>query len=325
MSTFHGCPADEIERIIDYLLRELGLSCVIKLNPMLLGKSEARGLLNDQLGYTDLRIPDSAFDRDTTWEQALGFVDRLGKTASSLGLGLGVKFSNTLIVENHRDFFPKTEPVMYLSGAPLHVMAMHLVRRFRREFGDQYPISFSAGIERANFPDAVALGLTPITACSDLLKPGGYGRPFGYFEELTRRMDKVGATSVGDYVIRSYEVGGAALDSLAPGAGYERRVSAAKVLNTETYVERATRDPRYSASRNSKPPRKIGSQLVLFDCITCDKCVPVCPNDANFTFVLAPAEIPVIKLRREGTGWTHRQDGTLTIKEKHQIGNFADF
>ena len=325
LSTFHGCPPDEIERIIDYLLRELGLSCVIKLNPMLLGKSEARGLLNDQLGYTDLRIPDSAFDRDTTWEQALGFVDRLGKTASSLGLGLGVKFSNTLIVENHRDFFPKTEPVMYLSGAPLHVMAMHLVRRFRREFGDQYPISFSAGIERANFPDAVALGLTPITACSDLLKPGGYGRPFGYFEELTRRMDKVGATSVGDYVIRSYEVGGAALDSLASGAGYERRVSAAKVLNTETYVERATRDPRYSASRNSKPPRKIGSQLVLFDCITCDKCVPVCPNDANFTFVLAPAEIPVIKLRREGTGWTHRQDGTLTIKEKHQIGNFADF
>ena len=37
LSTFHGCPPDEIERIIDFLLRELRLSCVIKLNPMILG------------------------------------------------------------------------------------------------------------------------------------------------------------------------------------------------------------------------------------------------------------------------------------------------
>ncbi len=326
LSTFHGCPPDEIERIIDYLLRELSLSCVIKLNPMLLGKAEVRALLNDQLGYADLRVPDSAFDRDTRWEQAEGFVDRLGRTAASLGLGLGVKFSNTLIVENHRGFFPRTEKEMYLSGQPLHVLAMHLVRRFRRAFLDRFPISFSAGIERANFPDAVALGLTPITACSDLLRPGGYARPFGYFEELARRMDAVGATSVEEYIIRAYDgrAGGAA----GTGAGAKTAaglVSEAKLRNTETYVERVTADPRYTAPRNAKPPRKIGSTLRLFDCITCDKCVPVCPNDANFTLVLPNVEIPVIKLTKAARGWTSRRDGTLTLKEKHQIGNFADF
>jgi putative selenate reductase len=246
-----------------------------------------------------------------------------------------VKFSNTLIVENHRDFFPKSEKEMYLSGQPLHVLAMHLVRRFRRAFGDRFPISFSAGIERANFPDAVALGLTPITACSDLLRPGGYARPFGYFEELARRMDAVGATNVDEYIVRAYDNAGrgagwpGAVEGHRPAAPgdppFRRAVSEAKLRNTETYVERVTADPRYTAPRNSKPPRKIGSTLRLFDCITCDKCVPVCPNDANFTLVLARAEIPIIKLSKAGGKWRARQYGALVLKEKHQIGNFADF
>jgi putative selenate reductase len=43
LQTFHGCPPDEIERIAEFLLEELGLNVVIKLNPTLLGhkKSEA--------------------------------------------------------------------------------------------------------------------------------------------------------------------------------------------------------------------------------------------------------------------------------------------
>ena len=36
---------------------------------------------------------------------------------------------------------------MYLSGKPLHVLAMNLVRSFRARFGDRHPISFSAGID----------------------------------------------------------------------------------------------------------------------------------------------------------------------------------
>jgi putative selenate reductase len=50
----------------------------------------------------------------------------------------------------------------------------------------------------------------------------------------------------------------------------------------------------------------------------------VCPNDANFAFALPRAEIPVVKLRRDGEGWARRREGMIRIEEKHQIGNFAD-
>ena len=295
LSTFHGCPPHEIEGIVEFLMRELGLACVVKLNPTLLGAAEVRGLLNDALGYTDLHVPDDAFSKDATWEQATAFMDRLDTLAKSLGLGgVGAKFTNTLIVENHRDVFPKAEQVMYLSGPPLHVLAMHLVGRLRRTFGDRFPVSFSAGIERANFPDAVALGLVPVTVCTDLLQVGGYGRPCGYFDELAKRMDVVGAVTVDEFIVNAY------------GAGGPADVAAAKIRNTELYVERATADPRYAAAAHRKVPRKIGRQLKLFDCLTCDKCIPVCPNDANFTFRMASTpEVPV--------------------SEERQIGNFADF
>jgi putative selenate reductase len=313
LSTFHGCPSGEIEQIVGFLLREVGLHVTVKLNPMLLGRSETRRLLHDVLGYRDIRVPHSAFERDTTWEQAAGFVDRLGRTAAERGLGFGVKFTNTLIVENHRSFFPAGQKEMYLSGPPLHVLAMHLVRRFRREFGNRYPISFSGGIDRVNFADAVALGLAPVTVCTDLLKPGGYARARGYIQTLAERMDAAGAVTIRDF-ITAYRAG-------APPSPLEEAV----LLNTEAYVERATEDPRYAQPRNTRTPRKIGRTLKLFDCITCDKCVPVCPNDANFTFVLPPLVIPIVKLQRQNGAWHASQEGELTIAEPHQIGTFADF
>jgi putative selenate reductase len=300
LSTFHGCPAVEIERIIDHLLREHGLHCIVKLNPMLLGKDETRWLINDALGYDDLRVPDRAFERELTWDEMTGLVERLGGTAASLGLGFGVKFTNTLVVENHRSFFPADQRDMYLSGQPLHVLAMRLVGRFRQRFGAQVPISFSAGIDFRNFPDAVALGLVPVTVCTDLLRTGGYARARRYFLELAHRMDAVGARTIGEFVSRSGD-------------------------RQQAYVERVLSDPRYRAEYNRRVPRKIGSRLQLFDCITCDKCVPVCPNDANFTFALPPDPIPIVKLRHDGGAWLAREEGSIAITEKHQIGNFADF
>ncbi|MGB6642819.1 MAG: glutamate synthase, partial [Thermoanaerobaculia bacterium] len=350
LSTFHGCPPGEIEQIIEFLLTELGLHCVIKFNPMLLGPVEGRQLLNERLGYHDIRVPDSAFERDATWEQAVEMMERLGRTAEQLGLSLGVKFSNTLIVENTHGFLPASEPEVYLSGPPLHVLAMHLVGRFRRTFGDRFPISFAAGIDRHNFPDAVALGLVPITVCTDLLKKGGYGRLQGYYAELSRRMAAVDATSIDDFILRAYDNGEEALDKLGLAADdpgrekirraeangssprqvtgeelYARWVAEAKLLNTEHYVAAVTEDPRYGKEQNSQSPRKIGSHLQLFDCITCDLCIPVCPNDANFTFDLGREEIPIVKLERQPAGWRWQTEGGLSLQERHQIGNFADF
>ncbi|RLB53610.1 MAG: glutamate synthase [Deltaproteobacteria bacterium] len=346
LSTFHGCPPDEIERIIEWLLRENRLHCIVKLNPTLLGPARAREILNDVLGHED-QIPDTAFEQDTSWQQAVDFTKRLGETAAELGIGFGVKFSNTLIVENERDFFPESEKVMYLSGKPLHVLAMNLVQKFRQTFGDAYPISFSAGIDKDNFADAVSLGLVPVTVCSDLLRTGGYARMTKYFDSLYKKMDAVSAADVPTFVIKARGHGEAALDGLgldadvaaacraalteggdlraAAGDAWERWVRAATLLNTESYVAGLEDDARY-ASDAIKVPKKVGSVLELFDCLTCDKCIPVCPNDANFTFVLPQVEIPTATLRRgEGGAFVAEAGEPLRIEKKHQIANFADF
>ena len=350
LSTFHGCPPDEIERIIDFLLNEHSLNCIIKLNPTLLGEERVRELLQGVMGYEAVNVPSKAFQTDTSWDQAQGFVQRLGVTADQLGLGFGVKFSNTLIVENHRSFFPESEKEMYLSGPPLHVLATNLVDRFRDRFRDHYPISFSAGIDRKNFADAVAIGLTPITSCSDLLKAGGYSRATTYFRELDSRMDRLGVNTILDYIIKAYgnaeqalsECGKDAEDSkidecrkaleegtsLLEAAGenlYGRLLSQCKLLNTQTYAENATLDQRYGLVKNSKPPTKVGSMLELFDCLTCDKCIPVCPNDANFMLSIPPEQVPVKTLTFQDGSWSVEESGKLVLEKKHQIANFADF
>ena len=349
LSTFHGCPPGEIESIIEFLMEELGLHCIIKFNPMLLGAERARELLHGRLGYDDIRIPDSAFERDATWPQAVEIVERLEKRAASLGLGLGAKFTNTLIVENTAGFLPESEKEVYLSGPPLHVLAMHLVARFRRTFEDRLPISFSAGVDRFNYPDSVAVGLVPITVCSDLLKKGGYGRMTAYHAQLKSRMTAVEATSVEEFILRAYGLGERAIDALADalpadtinrcrkalasggdlrqaaGENFDRWVSATKLLNTEHYVESTADEPRYSREGNSTMPRKIGRHLKLFDCLTCDICVPVCPNDANFTFRIEESSVPIAKARRIDGGWRFEREGKLELEERHQIGNMADF
>jgi putative selenate reductase len=348
LSTFHGCPPDEIERIVEHLLADRGLACNVKLNPTLLGPARLRELLHDVMGYQDVVVPDGAFARDAQWAQVEGFVGRLRERAAGLGLGFGVKLTNTLIVENRRTFFPASEREMYLSGAPLHVLAMNLVQAMRRTFGAGLPISFSAGIDRGNVADAVALGLVPVTVCSDLLQPGGYARAAKYVDALEARMAEVGARSIDEYVVRAFGEGAAALaaldgvdgelrarclaaltggGSLAEAAGpalLARWAAAAAVRNTDVVVPLVTLDPRYAYAANKKPPRKLGTQLALFDCVSCGKCVPVCPNDANFTFVVPPRAQPIVKVRRDGDRWSARQDGTLEVAADVQYGNVAE-
>ncbi|GMU58681.1 MAG: hypothetical protein AMXMBFR34_04440 [Myxococcaceae bacterium] len=348
LSTFHGCPPNEIEAITRYLMEHNRLHCVVKLNPTLNGPAEARRLFHDVLGYR-YKIPDSAFSNDPTFQQAVDLVGRLEETAKQTGKSLGVKFSNTLVVENEGDFLPKAEKSAYLSGQPLHVLAMNLVAKFRGVFGDRLPVSFSAGIEKQNFPDAVALGLVPVTVCSDLLRPGGYGRLSTYFAELNARLGKVGAATLDDFALKAYGSAEVALDAVpgldaasrqacldalkgggdlkaAVGGHFAAWVSAARLENTRRYVAGLTQSPRYLAANNAKPPNKVGSKLALFDCLTCDKCVPVCPNHANFTYPLPKVELPVVKLSRGADGgWAAKALGTLKVEKKYQFANYADF
>jgi len=352
LSTFHGCPAGEIEGIVRFLLTEMDVHVTVKLNPTLLGREAVDGLLHDVLGYHEVQTRQEDFDKDLQWEQALEITDRLSELARSVGRTFQVKFSNTLVVRNHRSFFPSTETVMYLSGAPLHVITLNLVERYRRARPD-VPISFSAGVDNQNFPDCAALGFTPITTCTDLLRPGGYGRLPRYLENLEERMRALGVANLGDYVVKAGGQGEEAVagltqpsplrDALLAAVRADRvdlraalaeagqeglygpLVRTAALLNTPVLVAKATADPRYRAPRNRAVPRKIGSRLALFDCINCDKCLPVCPNDANFTYETAQRELDYESYRVEGGGVVSVPGGRFAVGKTHQIGTFQDF
>jgi len=112
----------------------------------------------------------------------------------------------------------------------------------------------------------------------------------------------------------------------AGGPGlYDRLVARAAVLNTPLGAARAAADPRYRAERNRSVPRKIGSHLVLFDCINCDKCIPVCPNDANFVYETGPLSVDYDRFVVRG-GVVGRAPGARFVAGKaHQIANFQDF
>jgi putative selenate reductase len=255
LSTFHGCPAEEIEGIVSFLLAEMDLHVCVKLNPTLLGMAETARLLHEALGYRDIVLSQDAFDRDLGFDEAVDLIPRLRDVARKHGKHLSVKLSNTLVVRNHRRFF--ADEVMYMSGAPLHVLTMNLAAKLRARLGAAVPMSFSAGVDAQNVANVLAMGFVPVTVCTDLLRPGGYGRLARYFERIGERMREVGATTISEYVLRA---------------------------NTPSLVEEATNDPRYRWERNHTAPRKIGSKLWLYDCIACEKCVPVCPNDANFIY-----------------------------------------
>ncbi len=346
LSTFHGCPPHEIEGIVRHLIGDVGLDVVIKLNPTLLGREALDAILHDRLGYSDIVVPERAVAEDATWPEVVDMIGRLEPFAAAHGKSLGVKFSNTLVVENFKTFFPASEKAMYLSGPPLHPLAIALVARFRGVFGDRLPVSFSGGVEEENFADTIGLGLKPVTVCSDLLKFGGYRRGWRYFGALAKRMDDLGASDIDVFTLKAHGQAEAALADLrldkaraaacraaladggdpraAAGEAFAAWVSAAKVRNSAVYAERVLSDRRYTAAENATPPKKIGSTLVLFDCLTCDKCIPVCPNDANFSFVIPMGETPVERLTRTERGWTADIIGSVRITKPRQIGAFAD-
>ncbi len=345
VSTFHGCPPREVEAIAAHLMEAHGLDCVVKLNPTLLGPEELRGVLHDQLGYADHRVPDEAFARDLGFDEAVALLARLADRARALGRRFGAKLTNTLVVENTAGFLAPEAPAAYLSGAPLHPLAVRLARRIRRALPD-LPLSFSAGVDAQNLADVLALGMRPATVCTDWLKAGGYGRGARMFESLLARMDAVRARDLDAFALDAYGEAPAALDALgldptararaldAHARGEARRELGEDLLgrwvreavrrNTDVYAARVEADPRYRRDHLPRPPKKLASRLTLFDCLTCDRCVSACPDDANFTFVVPHLEVPVVKVRREGGAWRARREGSVHVDERHQIGHMAD-
>lgn len=313
LSTFHGTRAEEIESICEFLITELDFNLVIKMNPPMLGKEKLEHLLHEKLGYTDIEVNENAYEASITYNDAVELVKRLEIKAGRKGKIVGVKFGNTLEVINKGNFLKGK--VQYLSGQPLHVLHLQLVDEWRKTFGANFPISFSAGVDANNFADCVSIGLVPVTTCTDLLRPRGYGRLSQYLQNLELKMKATGSKTIEEFIIKSnysQDEEGTAV--------FEKAV----MSNTADLLKRSINNPRYQYANNQKPPRKVGSHLLFWDCLNCDKCFPVCPNDANFCIAVEPVDLKYFIVEVNENGWNKREGGNFRIKRVNQIANFAD-
>ena len=173
LSTLHGCPPQEIERIASYLLKEKHLHTFVKCNPTILGYKTARSIL-DSMGYDYIVFDEHHFNEDLQWEDAVPMFERLQKLADKQGLEFGLKLSNTFPVDTTRGELPNEE--MYMSGRSLFPLTIEMCNRISRQFGGKMRISFAGGADYFNCDKLFAAGIWPITVATTILKPGGYNR-----------------------------------------------------------------------------------------------------------------------------------------------------
>jgi putative selenate reductase len=260
ISTMHGCPPDEIEKIGRYFIEQRGLNTTIKLNPTLLGPERLRRILNRQLGF-DIEVPDDAFAHDLDYDAGIDLIDSLLDCSKKCGVAFNLKLSNTLETANRGRHLPESERMVYMSGRALHPITIHLARRLQKTFDGKLDISFSAGVDCFNVAEVLACNLLPVTVCSDLLKPGGYGRIGQYLGEITHRFADAGAESIDAYIA---------------ARGRSKDLLQAASLNVQAYAEDVLTSRAYRKSQfpfeNIKTPR----ELTDFDCIQAP-CVSTCP------------------------------------------------
>jgi len=249
LSTMHGCPPDEIERIVRYLLEEWHLHTTVKLNPTLLGKQEVLRILHDSLGFHEIHIPDPVFEHDLQYGRAVQLIRELKRSAAETGLAFGVKLSNTLAMANHKHNLPGDE--MYMSGRALYPITMNLFSKLASEFKGDLRVSFSAGASAVNLVDILAAGARPVTVATDLLKPGGYSRLAQYLERLEEDMHQRGASS---------------LEQLSQGS----------LANLQRAAAEALRVRRYKKMYHPYGLPKVETGLRFFDCIVAP-CMQQCP------------------------------------------------
>jgi putative selenate reductase len=265
LSTMHGCPPDEIEKIGLYLIQEKKLHTTIKLNPTLLGAEEVRKIVNSSSGFAT-GIPDIAFEHDVKYEDALGIISSLQKASDDAGLHFSIKLTNTLESVNNKDIFSRDEKMMYMSGRALHPISIRLARKLRRDLPGRPDISFSAGTDCFNIADILSCGLKPVTVCSDLLKPGGYGRLWQYIDNLRASFAEVNATNTDEFIL-----------SKARG---NSNITDAAYHNLDAYAEKVSDNKAYRKTAFTDPDIKTTRQLGPFDCIHAP-CTDTCPTNQD--------------------------------------------
>lgn len=183
LSTLHGCPPEEIERISSYLIEEKRLHTFIKCNPTLLGYEFARKAL-DGLGFGYVDFDDHHFKGDLQYADAAPMIGRLNALAVSKGLAFGVKLTNTFPVYNPKDVMSGADE-MYMSGRALFPLTAEAAARLSGDFAGKLRISWSGGADFSNIDGLLEAGIWPVTIATTLLKPGGYQRSAQLAEKLS--------------------------------------------------------------------------------------------------------------------------------------------
>lgn len=241
LSTLHGCPPDEIERIATYLIGEKHLHTFIKCNPTLLGYDWARRTA-DEMGYDYVSFDEHHFNEDLQFTDAIPMITRLKALAKKNGLEFGVKLTNTFPVDIKAGELPGDE--MYMSGRSLFPMSMEVARRISEAFDGDIRISYSGGADFYNIRDIFSCGIYPVTMATTLLKCGGYQR-------LTQIAESFGSIS--------YDVTG------------HTDVAAVSYLARTSHS-----DDHYLKPTKAIPSRKNGKPVPLIDCFTAP-CSSGCP------------------------------------------------
>lgn len=258
LSTMHGCPAHEIEKIATYLLETKKLHTYIKCNPTLLGYEVARKLM-DNLGFDYLDFDDHHFKEDLQFEAAVPMIQNLMKKAEELGLTFGVKLTNTFPTKISHNELPGQE--MYMSGKSLFPLSIHVAQKLSSAFDGKLPMSFSGGADKNNIADLFEAGIWPITVATILLKPQGLDVSSALAEKL--------------YAC-SYPT--------------DRFNDPAKI---QALALRSETDPNHSKTPAMR--KKFDESTTYEPCrdsslhcrVLCGNCVKVCPNRANETLQVA--------------------------------------
>ncbi len=245
LSTLHGCPPQEIERIASYLINEKHLNTYIKCNPTLLGYECARSTL-DSLGFDYIAFDDHHFKEDLQFSDAVPMLQRLQKQADDKKLSFGVKLTNTFPVDVKAGELPSEE--MYMSGRSLYPLSLTVAQKLTETFHGKLRISYSGGADFHNIKELFDAGIWPITMATTMLKPGGYQR----LVQITEILGDCGSQPF-DHVD---------LDKV------QGMLAALK------------EDPYYHKPIKPAPPRKLNAQVPLIDCFTAP-CRSGCPIEQD--------------------------------------------
>lgn len=252
LSTMHGCPAHEIEKIATYLLEEKKVNTYIKCNPTLLGYEVARRLMDD-LGYDYLDFDDHHFREDLQFEHAVPMIRNLMNKAEQLGLSFGVKLTNTFPTKISHHELPGQE--MYMSGKSLYPLSIHVAEKLSEAFDGKLAMSFSGGADKNNIAGLFKAGIWPITVATILLKPQG-------LENSTQLAQLLEAC---EYP-QTRENDPQAIATLAKQSESDKNIAKTPAMRK-----------KFDAITTYEPARD--DQL---NCrVLCGNCVKVCPNRAN--------------------------------------------